>query len=293
MRKSIPNTGSDISAYLKSAVAPLSRAEESILVKRAQDGDRRAEDILLRSNLRLIINVARRYASAKTPLSDLVSEGSLGFREGLRRFKSDSGLKLMSYSIWWVRQRIQRYHRTAEEDVHVPDNVGHAQRRRYREADSAYRKLVNKRLSDHDVDFLLSDEVHDAIVGVDDTSYAGFSLDAAGLSGLDQEETRYDYVSGQLHMDAVDDDYVMNTDIVYDVVKSALPKIEFDVFCRAYGLFGKGESTLQEIGITYSITRERARQLLVRACKRIESECRKRGLSDIRNLRELTKAWFR
>ena len=293
MRKSIPNTGSDISAYLKSAVAPLSRAEESILVKRAQDGDRRAEDILLRSNLRLIINVARRYASAKTPLSDLVSEGSLGFREGLRRFKSDSGLKLMSYSIWWVRQRIQRYHRTAEEDVHVPDNVGHAQRRRYREADSAYRKLVNKRLSDHDVDFLLSDEVHDAIVGVDDTSYAGFSLDAAGLSGLDQEETRYDYVSGQLHMDAVDDDYVMNTDIVYDVVKSALPKIEFDVFCRAYGLFGKGESTLQEIGITYSITRERARQLLVQACKRIESECRKRGLSDIRNLRELTKAWFR
>ena len=292
MRKSIPTTGSDIGGYLRSAIAPLSREEEQVLVSRAQAGDRDAESILLRSNLRMIINVAKRYATEKTPLSDLVSEGALGFREGLRRFTAGRGIRLMSYTIWWVRQRIQRYHRTAEEDVHVPDNVGHEQRRRYKAAEATYRKLKNKRLFEHDVDFLLSSEVEDALLGVPDVSYDSFSLDAPTTLGNDQDDGRYDYVSSQMQVNASNTDYVLDTHLVFDVVKSALPRAEYDVFCRAYGLFGKDGMTLQEIGGIHNITRERARQLLVRACERVECECRKRRISDINNLRELTKKWF-
>jgi RNA polymerase primary sigma factor len=107
----------------------LTRAEEVELAKRIETGDTAAKHQLVESNLRLVVVVARPYASRGVPLLDLVQEGTLGLIHAADRFDWRRGTKFSTYAIWWIRQAVDRAVCNQADPIRVPIHV-HARRRR-------------------------------------------------------------------------------------------------------------------------------------------------------------------
>jgi RNA polymerase sigma-32 factor len=87
----------------------LTRQEELDLVQRLRDGDEDAASRLVSSYLRFVLFIARRYKSHGHPIADLVQEGTVGLMEAIKRFNPDRGVRLSTYSMWWIRASIQDY----------------------------------------------------------------------------------------------------------------------------------------------------------------------------------------
>ncbi len=99
-----------IKAYLKDVrKIPLLTAEEEIqLSKLVQKGDKEARARMIKSNLRLVISIAKRYVNLGVPLSDLIEEGNIGLMKGVEKFDPDRGFRFSTYAAWWIKQGISR-----------------------------------------------------------------------------------------------------------------------------------------------------------------------------------------
>ena len=107
----------DISAY------PLiSREEEAELARRIRVGDQEALDKLVRSNLRFVVSVAKKYQNQGVSLSDLINEGNLGLIRAAHKFDETKGIKFISYAVWWIRQAILQALAEQSRIVRVPLN---------------------------------------------------------------------------------------------------------------------------------------------------------------------------
>lgn len=99
-----------IKAYLKDVrPIPLLTAEQEVeLSKRVQKGDTEARDLMIKSNLRLVISIAKRYTNLGVPLSDLIEEGNIGLMKSVEKFDHTKGFRFSTYSAWWIKQGISR-----------------------------------------------------------------------------------------------------------------------------------------------------------------------------------------
>ena len=86
----------------------LSREQEVLLLKKIRQGNRAAMDLLVKSNLRFVVNIANLYRGQGLDVGELISEGNMGLMEAARRFDPDQKIKFISYAVWWVRQNITR-----------------------------------------------------------------------------------------------------------------------------------------------------------------------------------------
>jgi len=108
MGKINPLSPSDpLSKLLKHSL--LDREEELALIRLAQQGDRRALDSLVRHNLKFVMSVAWRYVGRGVDLEELFDEGAIGLQKAIIKFDTESGNRLSTYAIWWIRQAISRY----------------------------------------------------------------------------------------------------------------------------------------------------------------------------------------
>lgn len=99
-----------IKAYLKDVrpIPLLTPAQEVELGRKVQKGDQEARDTMIRSNLRLVISIAKRYINLGVPLSDLIEEGNLGLMKGVEKFDPERGFRFSTYAAWWIKQGISR-----------------------------------------------------------------------------------------------------------------------------------------------------------------------------------------
>ena len=99
-----------IKAYIKELrKIPLLTAEEEIeLAKKIKKGDKKAQEKMIRSNLRLVINIAKRYIHFGVPIMDLIEEGNLGLMKAVKKFEHKRGLRFSTCAAWWIRQSIGR-----------------------------------------------------------------------------------------------------------------------------------------------------------------------------------------
>jgi RNA polymerase primary sigma factor len=99
-----------IKAYLKDIrPIPLLKAEEEIaLARKIQKGDKEARDKMIRSNLRLVISIAKRYVNLGVPLSDLIEEGNIGLMKSVEKFDPERGFRFSTYAAWWIKQGVSR-----------------------------------------------------------------------------------------------------------------------------------------------------------------------------------------
>jgi RNA polymerase sigma factor (sigma-70 family) len=222
-------------------------------VKRGEQGRR----TMVESNLRLVISIARRFASTGLPLEDLVQEGNLGLLHAVEKFDWRKGFKFSTYATWWIRQAIARGAadrgvRTIRLPVHVDERIG-----RLRRTQTRLRGLLGREPSDAELAVQL-----DLPLG----QVASLLQTAQAIASLDGPVGDDGVVLGDLLADqgAVDPGELAAEAVGQQALEQALgslPERERKLLILRFGLDSGTPRTLQEVGAMMGFSRERARQL--------------------------------
>ncbi|MCR4339141.1 MAG: sigma-70 family RNA polymerase sigma factor [Gemmatimonadaceae bacterium] len=274
-RKPSSDEGS-LDQYLRDiSVYPLiTREQEVELAKRIRKTDQEALDTLVRSNLRFVVSVAKKYQNQGVSLSDLINEGNLGLIRAAHKFDETKGIKFISYAVWWIRQAILQALAEQSRIVRVPLNRAGTLHRIGKRASSLLQELGREPTHEEIAEGM--DITEEEVAKTMSISQTHLSLDAPMTPGEDNK--LLDYLPDTLN--PTPDEQTLEkalTDAVQESL-SQLKEREAKIL-RLY--FGLGESepmTLEEIGAVLGITRERVRQIKEKALSRLRHASRKRAL---------------
>ncbi len=253
---------------------PLSREKEVELSAKVHAGDQDARDELVQANLRFVIDVAKKYQNRGLSLSDLISAGNVGLMTAAERFDGEKGFKFISYAVWWIKQSILQTIAEHARTVRLPLNKLSL----LKDISKASRKLGQGRETEPHIDEIAK-ELDMAPQDVLDTM-----LHARTVRSLDEsfEEDDERSLMNILRDDnqATPDMHVMETasrNQLEEVLES-LDEREFRIIRLYFGLDGNESMTLEEIGGTMNLTRERVRQLKERALGKLRHPQRYQAL---------------
>ena len=249
--------------------------EETVLAKKIKQGDQAALKRLTEANLRFVVSVAKQYQNHGLSLIDLINEGNVGLMKAAKRFDETRGFKFISYAVWWIRQAILQSIVEYSRLVRMPLNkVGS-----YSKINEAYMQFIqaNEREPSHEeLAEILEIKVKDvAIMLKGNVRHLSFD---APLSSEDSGATMLDVFMGNTSADP--DSVLIDDSLSVEVAQglSILSSREVEVICSYYGLNGYKPLTLEEIGYTYGLTRERVRQIKERAIRRLRKSHNKDDL---------------
>ena len=264
--------------YLKDIknIPLLTHEEEIELAKKAQAGDKAAKNKLVNSNLRFVVNVAKKYQNHGLDLTDLISEGNIGLITAVEKFDFSKGYHFISYAVWWIRQSILKAVCEKSRGIRLPLNranelvqIEHARKvvGNKKSEQQEYEEIASmlNMTSEHvrDMINISRDMVSlDAEVNNGDNSHTSF--------GDFQEDTLY----GRPDENAIDE--AMSKDI--DYVLNTLRPNEAKVIRMRYGLNGHKPMSLKEVGEECELTKERIRQIEKHALVRLQHPTRARRL---------------
>ena len=249
--------------------------EEFTLAQKARDGDIKALDKLVKSNLRFVVSVAKQYQNQGMTLGDLINEGNMGLIKAAQRFDETRGFKFISYAVWWIRQSILQAIAEQSRIVRLPLNrLGH-----FNKVNKASHELEQKFEREPTIDELedVLDITANEIISAMNASGRHMSLDAP--FGSDEEKGRLVDVIEDVNAD-VPDLSLLNDSLKTEVKRAltSLTQRENDVIKHYYGLDGNTNLTLEEIGEMFNLTRERVRQIKEKAIRRLRQYSRSSSL---------------
>lgn len=237
---------------------PLITPQQEIeLAARIKKGDKAASDLMIKSNLRLVVKIAHDYVNCGLPLADLISEGNLGLIKAVERFDPAKGGKLSTYASWWIKQRIKRalanQSKTIRLPVHLTERIA-----KMRKASAKLQETLGRQPTDEEIAHEVNLPVN-KVAHLKSVSTRPASLDAP--VGEEENTKLSDFVGDENASTPVDD--LMEKNLQEDVRETInqLSAREAEVIRLRFGLNGDPPHTLEEIGKTFGITRERIRQL--------------------------------
>ncbi len=275
-RKGSSNDDGALEQYLRdiSNYPLISREEEADLARRIHQGDQEALDKLVRSNLRFVVSVAKRYQNQGVSLADLVNEGNLGLIRAARKFDETKGIKFISYGVWWVRQAILQALAEQSRIVRVPLNrAGELHRIGKRAAvllQELGREATHAEIAD-DMDISEAEVARTMSI-----SQTHLSLDAPFAPGEDNR--LLDYLPDTVHPTPDEHTYEKALSQTVEDSLGSLKEREARILRLYFGLDGTDPLTLEEIGVVLGITRERVRQIKEKALSRLRHVSRSRAL---------------
>ena len=274
-KKSASDEGS-LDQYLRDiSIYPLiTREDEVALAQRIRKGDQEALDTLVRSNLRFVVSVAKKYQNQGVSLSDLINEGNLGLIRAAHKFDETKGIKFISYAVWWIRQAILQALAEQSRIVRVPLNRAGTLHRIGKRASTLLQELGREATHAeiaHGMD-ITEEEVAKTML----ISQTHLSLDAPLTPGEDNR--LLDYLADTVNATPDEEMFVKALTESIEEALSHLKERESRILRLYFGLDGEEPMTLEEIGALLSITRERVRQIKEKALSRLRHVSRARAL---------------
>lgn len=242
----------------------ITEKEEKALARRIQEGDREAVKRLVEANLKFVVSYAKRYSGMGLGLLDLINEGNLGLIEAAKRFDPERCVKFITYAVWWVRQAIIHALTQNTHITNVPqklsDEITHMKKRT-----EQLKARLGREPSREEIAEALGLTVQD-IEDLEILAEKQVSLsDRAREDDLTVEERLPDSVAPSV------EDQIVKSSVERQVreILSALDEKEARVLKLRFGLEGRPPQTLQKIGNTLHLTRERVRQIEQRAIRKL------------------------
>jgi RNA polymerase primary sigma factor len=267
---------SSLDQYLKeiSAYPLLKREDEVELAIRIHEGCAESLDKLVRSNLRFVVSVAKKYQNQGVALGDLINEGNLGLIRAAHKFDETKGIKFISYAVWWIRQAILQALAEQSRIVRVPLNRAGALHRIGKRTSSLLQELGREPTVDEIAGDL--DISHEEVERTLSISQSHLSLDAPLSPGEDNR--LLDYLPDQFSAGPDDETYERALSFTIEEALGSLKEREARVLRLYFGLESSEPMTLEEIGAELGITRERVRQIKEKALVRLRHASRARYL---------------
>ena len=248
--------------------------EEVVLAKKIKDGDQDALEKLTRANLRFVVSVAKQYQNQGLSLPDLINEGNLGLIKAARRFDETRGFKFISYAVWWIRQSILQALAEQSRIVRLPLNkIGSINKinKMYALLEQSNERPPSAEEIAKELDMTVND-VKESMKN----SGRHLSMDAPLVEG--EDSNLYDVLrSGE---SPNPDRELIHESLRTEIERSleTLTPREADVVRLYFGLGDQHPMTLEEIGETFDLTRERVRQIKEKAIRRLKHTSRSKIL---------------
>jgi RNA polymerase primary sigma factor len=259
----------DISIY------PLiSREQEVLLAQRIRENDQEALDTLVRSNLRFVVSVAKKYQNQGVSLSDLINEGNLGLIRAAHKFDETKGIKFISYAVWWIRQAILQALAEQSRIVRVPLNRAGTLHRIGKRASALLQELGREATHAEIAEGMEITE--EEVAKTMSISQTHLSLDAPMTPGEDNR--LLDYLPDNVN--PTPDEETFEKALTESIAEAlgGLKEREAKILRLYFGLDGSEPMTLEQIGVVLNITRERVRQIKEKALSRLRHVSRARAL---------------
>ncbi|WP_459212854.1 sigma-70 family RNA polymerase sigma factor [Aquimarina rhabdastrellae] len=248
--------------------------EEVELAQRIKAGDERALEKLTKANLRFVVSVAKQYQNQGLTLPDLINEGNLGLIKAAKRFDETRGFKFISYAVWWIRQSILQALAEQSRIVRLPLNkIGSINKinKTYAFLEQSHERPPSAEEIAKELDMTIND-VKESMKN----SGRHVSMDAPLVEG--EDSNLYDVLrSGE----SPNPDRELLHESLRTEIERALETLtprEADVIRLYFGLGDQHPMTLEEIGETFDLTRERVRQIKEKAIRRLKHTSRSKIL---------------
>ena len=266
--------------YLKEAgtIPLLTRNEEIQLAKRIEMGDKRAKDRLIRSNLRLVISIAKNYYTQDLDFLDLIQEGNTGLIRAVEKFDYHKGFKFSTYATWWIRQAITRAIANQDRNIRIPVHMIEKINKMVR-TEWKLLQQTGKEPNDDELAFELGIEPHE-VQQIRTIARRTTSLETP--VGEEGDAELGDFIENQSTPDPAE--------VVAGIIaKESLAKVlqgmderERKVVELRFGFKGEHPRTLAEVSSRFNVSRERIRQIEAKALEQIK------GALEIQAMREST-----
>lgn len=263
-----------LKAYLKDVrpIQLLTAKEEKDLARLVQKGDKDAREKMIRSNLRLVISIAKRYVNLGVPLSDLIEEGNIGLMKSVEKFDPERGFRFSTYAAWWIKQGISRAIIDQGKMIRVPVYMN--------EEILKYKKAVEKlthKLKRRPADAEIAKKMKITMERVRELEGS-----IAKMSSLDAPIG--DVGDGQVR-DIIEDETIVSPDEELETFMNKeragsfldmLGDRERQILDLRYGLTDGNQRTLAEIAKLLGVSRERIRQIEAATLKKIRQIIKER-----------------
>ncbi|MBO5675535.1 MAG: sigma-70 family RNA polymerase sigma factor [Bacteroidaceae bacterium] len=240
--------------------------EEVELSQRIRKGDRQALDILVKSNLRFVVSVAKQYQNQGLSLPDLINEGNVGLIKAAEKFDETRGFKFISYAVWWIRQTILQALAEQSRIVRLPLNQVSAVNK-ISKAITKFEQEFERKPSPEELAELVN-EVPEKINDSLRASGRHVSVDAPFVEGEDNSP-----LDVMENTDAPAADHTLISESLQMEISRALEILnerERDIIEMSFGI-SQPEMTLEEIGDRFGLTRERVRQIREKAIRKLRN----------------------